>query len=654
VTGAAETPPDPAPSVARDALWLAAGAIACALLVFWPAIGLPYAFDDIRQLTWLAQVRTGESSVLRWLLTPHNEHTVPLLRALFWGATSLKGADPSLFRVGLVLLHASAAVATGLLVLVHTRASAAAWTATLVYAGAAGFSGSVVWSPTIAVFGLAGAGVAWAFAVLALDPARGWRSWGAALGLIMAGSTALNTTPVLAAGVPTYRVLTGPRMEPWRRLATVAAYGVLAGLTLVLAWLNLHRHAGTTRVSWGATAFLSGAWIVYTAPLKFAAGWLPLGIGGIPLIAWQAGIAWSATVLGWLGVRPEDRRVLATLWTGPVALALTIGLGRAWLGLGPIYLTDRYYYAFLLPLAAHAGFLARAPAAAVAGWARPWRLAVGTGLMVLAVAGVLASRASLGGTVPWVIFAFHARAWAQGAVLADLVAASPPTAERVAAFADGLIPFDGVSAPGLSLRTLVMTRHPAPLPNVRFTHDVVGADDAAAQNRVLTAWAERIGLDGSPVRVEAGRLRDVRPTVWLDFRRGAHQHAVVSGLQGWDATHRWTSGEAAVRLTPAPGDLVIVATVPLDWLRRKWPTLPGVRVSLSADGTALGEILVTEAAEQTFRIPFPADLRARGGFVLSLRPHVQWRPADLEPGSLDGRLLGIAVHAVGFPGAGPP
>jgi hypothetical protein len=656
VSGATPAAPDrrPRPGV-RDALALAAWSVACAFVAFWPTIGLPYAFDDLAQLAEIARVRAGEGSVLALLLLPHNEHTLPLLRACLWGATSLGGADPSIFRVVMLLVHASAAVATGLLVLVHTRSRTAAWVVTTVYA-AAGFSGSVVWSPTISIFGLAGAAGAWALAVLALDPARGWRSWVAALGFVVAGSAALNTTPVLAAGLPAYRLLAGPRAGPRRALLTVMAYGLLAAVILWLARSNFLGHGGVTKTSWEPSALLSGAWIVYTAPLKFAAGWLDfatVGTGGLSRIAWQAAIAWSAVALALLGVRAADRRVLATLWMGPVALALTIGLGRAWLGLGPLYMTDRYYHAFLLPLAAHAGFLARAPAAAAAGWPRLLRVAAAAGLIVLAAAGVMASRHGLERGVPWRLFAFHERAWVQGAVLAGLVAAVRPAAGQVATLADGLIPFDSVSSPGLSLLTLVRTHHPAPLPNVRISRDAIGAEDAAAQNRILTAWADRVGLDGPPVRVEGGLLRDVRPRVWLDFRRGAHDHAVVSGLEAWDGVHRWTSGEASVRLTPAPGDLAIVASAPVSGLRTKWPGLAGVTVSLAADGTPLGEILVTEAPERTFRVPLPPDVRARGGFVLSLRPHLQWRPSEVDPRSLDRRLLGIAVHAVGFPGAGP-
>src|SRR6266853_6402924 len=67
----------------------------CSLFVFWRTLSLPYALDDISQLSALAAMRAGRMSFSDWLFLPHNEHVLPLLRLLFWGATWVGGLDAS-------------------------------------------------------------------------------------------------------------------------------------------------------------------------------------------------------------------------------------------------------------------------------------------------------------------------------------------------------------------------------------------------------------------------------------------------------------------------------------------------------------------------------------------------------------------------------
>jgi hypothetical protein len=81
-SNAAETP-SPAGLVVLFT-WL----LICSLFVFWRALAVPFALDDLDQLHALAVMRSGQMSFGSWLMLPHNEHLVALLRLVFWAVTA--------------------------------------------------------------------------------------------------------------------------------------------------------------------------------------------------------------------------------------------------------------------------------------------------------------------------------------------------------------------------------------------------------------------------------------------------------------------------------------------------------------------------------------------------------------------------------------
>src|SRR5712691_7522816 len=81
----------------------------CSLFVFWEVFALSYALDDMDQLGALATMRSGQMPFYLFLIRPHNEHVLRLLRLLFWAATWVSGIDAWAARVAVLLAHVAGA-----------------------------------------------------------------------------------------------------------------------------------------------------------------------------------------------------------------------------------------------------------------------------------------------------------------------------------------------------------------------------------------------------------------------------------------------------------------------------------------------------------------------------------------------------------------
>src|SRR5207248_2887165 len=135
-------------------------------LVFWQAFSLPYTFDDVDQLQGLATMRSGQISTMSWLFLKHNEHIVPMVRLYFWLGTRISGLDAWALHIMVLLTYVAGAFGSAWIFLSLTRSRFGTFLAGTIYAGAAGFSGSVAWQPAIAPFSLAGTPLIFAMAIL--------------------------------------------------------------------------------------------------------------------------------------------------------------------------------------------------------------------------------------------------------------------------------------------------------------------------------------------------------------------------------------------------------------------------------------------------------------------------------------------------------
>jgi hypothetical protein len=89
----------------------------------------------------------------------------------------------------------------------------------------------------------------------------------------------------------------------------------------------------------------------------------------------------------------------------------------------------------------------------------------------------------------------------------------------------------------------------------------------------------------------------------------------------------------------------------LDFLRKKWPKLPGIRVGVDVEGATLGHVFIDRLDEQEFRVPIPAAFPRKGigsDLEVTLRSEQSWRAIDVDPSVLDERNLGLALIAIGF------
>jgi hypothetical protein len=73
----------------------------CFAFSILPSLSIPYIFDDVDHFHDLAQAIRG-SHVVGWLLTPHNEHVIPLIKGIYYLCYRCFWLEPEMFH-GLVI-----------------------------------------------------------------------------------------------------------------------------------------------------------------------------------------------------------------------------------------------------------------------------------------------------------------------------------------------------------------------------------------------------------------------------------------------------------------------------------------------------------------------------------------------------------------------
>jgi len=81
-------------------LWLLA-LIASTLAIYWTMLGARYFYDDIFHLGFVAQ--RDELGV--WLLVPHNDHLMPLMRFIYYLCFQISGLDALPLMALLMVAH---------------------------------------------------------------------------------------------------------------------------------------------------------------------------------------------------------------------------------------------------------------------------------------------------------------------------------------------------------------------------------------------------------------------------------------------------------------------------------------------------------------------------------------------------------------------
>lgn len=629
---------------------LAVFAAACALLGTWGTLRLPYLLDDLDHLRKAALLLSGQTGWGEYLFGPMNEHTIPIVVLLFLTGINISGLDAIGVRLLVLLSHVAGAVACGLISDRLSESPAAKWVGVFVYAGAVGSAGSTLWCASNSPFGIAATFVAFAWLAL-LEFARGRRRiYILAVVLVLLACGALNGVAVVALGMALWVFLSGPgpsKGAVWKSVFI----GAMPLLALVLTRWNYTRYRNVG-LPFSPEGVLKGLWILYTAPLSYFAGWFPIATPSPIELASLAIVPWIAVLVTWRYLSPPARRLLACSWIGFFLLALVIGLARSSTSLLTLFLTDRYYYAALLPLCVQFAVLISMLLGRVDSASRTARWSALFVLCLLGLVAMAGSRAKFLKGVYWDVMANHERALVKGRALVGLIDAAAEERSGPVTLADGEIPFDGIHKDRIALSTLFYVAHPAGRPGVRLTQGVTDAAGAAFENRILDGWGNALGVP-SPVCVEGGKLKDVRGRTSIDFRRGAFESSVIGGFHLWERTYRWMSREGVLELERGGGDLVILAHAPIEMLRKRWPDLSGVRVRVVVDGRAVGEMFLDTLKETEFR--FHLDKETRPGAQLKSMCRLQlvsefaWRGVDLNPPLLDERQLSIAVIAAGFP-----
>jgi len=613
------------------ALMIVAGAV-CA-----GTFAIPYAFDDLEVLQRVADYRTGLLDWRAMLMRPHNEHAIPFIAFGFLLSTWVAGLASWPLHTAIVVIHAAGAWATGRTALSLTERPVAMWIAGCLYAAAGGFVGSALWLTAGSAFAM---GAALLSVSTYLSRAQGWRAFSGSVIALVGGIAAMAGT----AFAGTSLVFDG--LAGRNRSARWLVYASAIGATLVLLRVNAAIFGVHPRLDFSMVGVAMGGTLFVIAPWEFVATWLP-AVGSLPL-AWRLALGTAIWLLLAGSLRRVDvpsRRLLIACYAAEVCFCLVVGLGRSVdLTLAEAARTDRYHVFFLMPFALHAGI---AGAMLLEGRRRMLWQAV---LLGAAPVALLGSYQTLNRSVFWDHVNAQTAAAAHWRRLAELVTNE---AERLApdrlTLSDGLVPIAHYHRP-LRLSTLILSARPELAGRVRFVSEEVGPLDEQRQNAILGSWLKELGSQAPPLVVRAGRIGLEPPGSLLDFTHGPRADAIKGGFHAWSQPgYHWMGKRGVVNVAAGEGDVVLRAYAPLEALRRKWPGLPGVRVTVFLNGERVGEVIVDQSAPTTWTIPRPRELDSGDGQVeLVLEADRTWRPIEVLPGNFDERELSIAVIEVGL------
>jgi hypothetical protein len=557
-------------------------------------LALPYLSDDFEHGQLITQIRAGLEPGRDLMVRPFHGQTLVLLRLIFWFGTLAGGMNLTWVRIGICAAHIGGAVGCAVLCTRWTGSKLAGFMAGTLYAGALGFIGEQIWWPSSGIFCL---GVTFLiFALVALSHAR------IRLCVLMLALAALGLNGILAAalGLPIcYWLVRRSRPPPALLIAVTALWAV------GFWWVGS---------SWRGLGL--GAWLVFTAPLRFFGSWTTFALPGFQTIWKLAPLAWLPLLASVWFLKLDSRRNTLAVWTPAILLALLVGMARAdypfRFGPGSLYTADRYYYVFLFPIVTQCVlFLSSFQ------WHRWGTLA----LCAILAAALLGSRAHYLANVPRGNFEASGRALERGRRLVQTIRSST---ERPLVLTDASIPMDGARNNSLTLAFLIYSEYPRGIPGVRLIREPLSAQQAAIQSSLLKPW----------VRATPSRI---------DFRTASYEEDLDSGFSWWEAPFRWMSGRGSLHLMAAPGDLVISAFAPVDQLHRP------IHVAVTVNGKAVGELAIAEPGMRDYRFNVGAVTPGPGQPVeITLTSDVVWHARDFFPQSLDERDLSIAISAIGF------
>ena len=181
--------------------------------------------------------------------------------------------------------------------------------------------------------------------------------------------------------------------------------------------------------------------------------------------------------------------------------------------------------------------------------------------------------------------------------------------------------------------------------------------DQEILNPVLDEWARVTGNGVPDWRVRNGILVNVNETGRVDFRTGAGDEAVVSGLFGWEGAYRWMSrvGELRLRMESSRLRLTLGGVGPGIVTKVGVGAPVGVTVELMDESTGerapAGRIELLREGDQSVELQVPAEFFSNhSGRVVKLRlaSDWTWRPVDVLPGNGDTRDLSVRVVEAAF------
>jgi hypothetical protein len=630
--------------------------VALTLWIFHTSLSLPYLSDDFEHVQLICEIRAGLRPWIDLLRVPFHGQNVVLLRLLFWFGTLQGHMSLTWVRIGVLAFHLAGALGCGVLCARWTHSVTAGYFGSLLYAVSTGFMGDLVSWPSSSIFCIGETFCVLSLLALSSTRLRPITSTTVSIAFLMGGVLGLNAEVVFAVTLCGYCWLVKPANKFWRQGASVS-YLVSAAAVWVL-WRRASRFEELAVFALSQRGFLLGAWLIFTAPLRYVYSWTTIPTPSIRMILQYSVLPWILLLAALLLIRPRLRLILALVWLPAVLLAFLVGMARAQLsgtnryGPGTLYVDDRYYYPFLFPLATHlafafAGGFRRLPDS-FRQWSRPL-LAALTALGVLA--GIVVSRQRYLENIPHEHYRSVGLALGQGRKLVSEVEASargtdatPPLQLR-----DGRVPLDGAHRNSASLAFLIYSEFPHGIKGLRLANTPISERDAQIENSILDRWALAAGF-GKPVAcLESGVLTSIRASSRIDFQRGSFEEFIGSGFSWWEGTFRWITGEAKLRLQPADGDLVIRVCAPLDQLRRKFPLLHAIHVKVKLNGDTAGEFSITAPDIRDFRLKVASQLaRREGPIMVELQPDLIWHSRDLDPSSLDDRDLSFALFSIGF------
>lgn len=572
-----------------------------ALLVLWMARGsfaLPYLSDDFTHGELIAEIRAGLRPAADLIAVPFHGQTLVLLRLLFWFGTLAGGMSLAWVRIAVCLVHAAGAAGCAVLCTRWSGSKFAGFLAGTLYAGALGFVNEQIWWPSSAIFCLGAS-----FLILALvaleEDSLVW-----AVLMLIAAALGLNGVLVPALVLPVYAWFTG------RRRAAGVLLAVIVALLALFIWQQTRTH-DRDPLAFSLRALELGAWLVLTGPFRFFAGFAAFGIPGFRTIRDWSPVAWlPLLVSGWF-LRVRYGRVLLLVWTPAVLVAIMTGIARAdypdRFGPGLLYIGDRYYYFFLLPLAIQCVL-----ALSSVQWPRWIPPAILAGALIGSYAHFRAS--TLLGH-----FEAGRQALDRGRVVVQALRSSPA---RPLVLSDVSVPLDGANYNSATLAFLIYGEYPRGIPGVRVVRGPLDAREAGIEDALLRPW-----LRPTPSRI--------------DFKDASYEEDLGSGFSWWEPPFRWMGRQASVHLIATPGDLVIKAYAPVDQLHRT------IHLAVTVNGRAMGAFAISQPGTIEYRLP-ASGIAPGSKANITLTSDTVWHARDIFPDSLDERDLSIAVSSIGF------